>query len=71
MSEPHELLKSTDPEELFEAATTFNLSQMFLQKSGRGKGAVLSKGWYVPSENASSVLLGNICANCCACVGEY
>lgn len=45
MSQPQELLKSTDPEELFEAATTHNLSHSFLQKSGKSKGALLSKGW--------------------------
>ena len=31
LDDPLELAKSTDPEELFEAATTFNLSQIFLQ----------------------------------------
>lgn len=45
MAVPQELLRSTDPEELFEAATTFNLGQTFLQKSGKGKGALLAKGW--------------------------
>lgn len=45
MSVPQEILASKDPEELFEAATTFNLSHSFLQKSGKSKGAVLNKGW--------------------------
>jgi len=45
MSEPQEILASKDPEELFEAATTFNLGHSFLQKTGKSKGAVLSKGW--------------------------
>jgi len=48
MDDPAELGKSDDPEELFEAATMFNLSNVFLQKSSKNKGSDnLSKGWSI------------------------
>ena len=56
MTAPQELLACTDPEQLFEAAATFNLAQAFLQKSGKGKGAVLNKGWCVSLLGVSECL---------------
>lgn len=52
MDTPHELVKCRDPEELFEAACTFNLEEEIRKLKKSHKTKALSKGWSILKHEA-------------------